>query len=357
MRCIFVRFCLLVLLAPLAASAGDEVGHWYVSPYLGGISPDKDWAPAGSAPLYGFDVGKNFSPAWSGELDLNGSSIKLRDEPGHFHLYGGALDVLRVFNRGATFAPYVSLGAGVTRFNPSSEQGLSSHTNFMVQGGVGVFIKLWENADASRSFALRPDIKARWTDVNSSPVDLLYVLGLTFTFGPGRAPPPAAVAAPPAPPPPPPPPAKPASRCPETPPGVAVDEYGCPIKGDVVLEGVNFETDSAVLTAASKPILDQVAKGLREHPRLRIEVQGHTDSTGSARHNLGLSERRADAVRDYLKSQGVPAAQMTAKGFGETQPVASNATAEGRAKNRRVVMHVLDNPGDVTIHREGEAQQ
>ena len=86
-------------------------------------------------------------------------------------------------------------------------------------------------------------------------------------------------------------------------------------------------------------------------------MQGHTDSTGSARHNQGLSERRAASVRDYLMAQGVSATQLTARGFGETQPIASNATAEGRAKNRRVVMHVLENPGDVPIRNDSAAQQ
>jgi len=97
---------------------------------------------------------------------------------------------------------------------------------------------------------------------------------------------------------------------------------------------VNFETGSAVLTGCSKPILDDVAIGLREDPRLRIELQGHTDSAGSVRHNQGLSERRAAAVRDYLMSQGVGASQLEARSFGETQPIASNATIrnEGAAQ-------------------------
>jgi OOP family OmpA-OmpF porin len=138
--------------------------------------------------------------------------------------------------------------------------------------------------------------------------------------------------------------------------GVAVDQDGCPIKTDVVLEGVTFETNSAVLTASSRPVLDNVAKGLKEHHRLKVELQGHTDSTGSAVYNMGLSQRRADAVRDYLVSQDVPAEQLTAKGYGKTVPVASNATGQGRAQNRRVVMHVLENPGEVTIHKEGQAQ-
>jgi OOP family OmpA-OmpF porin len=145
--------------------------------------------------------------------------------------------------------------------------------------------------------------------------------------------------------------------CPDTPPGVAVDANGCPIKGDVVLEGVNFEINSDVLTGDSKPILDNVAKGLREHPRLQVELQGHTDSTGTAIYNLALSERRAKSVQDYLISQGVSASQLSAKGYGLTQPIASNATAAGRRQNRRVVMHVIANPGDVTVHKEGQAEQ
>jgi OOP family OmpA-OmpF porin len=140
-------------------------------------------------------------------------------------------------------------------------------------------------------------------------------------------------------------------------PGAAVDANGCPLKGDVVLEGVNFQTNSAELTGDSKPILDNVAKGLREHPRLTVEVQGHTDSTGSATYNLALSEKRAESVRAYLVSQGVSASQLSAKGYGLTQPIETNKTAAGRKANRRVVMHVIDNPGDVIIKKEGVAEE
>ncbi len=133
-----------------------------------------------------------------------------------------------------------------------------------------------------------------------------------------------------------------------------MDKDGCPI-ADVVLLGVNFATDSSTLTAQSKPVLDEVAKGLIAHPRLKIEIQGHTDSTGSATHNLGRSQRRAEAVRDYLISQNVPAGQLMTKGYGQTQPVQSNATPQGRLQNRRVVMHVLENPGDIPVKDAGKA--
>ncbi len=145
-------------------------------------------------------------------------------------------------------------------------------------------------------------------------------------------------------------------RCPNTPPGVAVDQFGCPQQGSITLGGVNFATNSDQLTEDSRPILDTVADGLRKHPRLRVEVQGHTDSTGAPKYNLSLSQRRAESVRDYLVSRQVPAQQLVAKGYGQTQPVASNTTKEGKARNRRVVMLVLENPGDVKVEGQGTAE-
>jgi OOP family OmpA-OmpF porin len=132
-----------------------------------------------------------------------------------------------------------------------------------------------------------------------------------------------------------------------------VDAVGCPLKGSITLEGVNFEHNSAALTVASHPPLDEIASGLKKHPRLKVEIQGHTDSTGSPAYNLKLSQRRADSVRDYLVSEGASADQLVTKGYGQTQPAASNKTAEGRAKNRRVVMYVVSNPGDVKVEGAG----
>lgn len=130
-------------------------------------------------------------------------------------------------------------------------------------------------------------------------------------------------------------------RCPNTPPGIRVDARGCQLvfeegQRNVVLEGVNFETGRAVLTAESQSILDRVAESLIASPEVNIEVQGHTDNTGSLATNNRISQQRADAVRQYLISKGVAANRLTARGYGPTQPKASNTTAEGRAQNRRV---------------------
>jgi OOP family OmpA-OmpF porin len=119
---------------------------------------------------------------------------------------------------------------------------------------------------------------------------------------------------------------------------------------------VNFAFNSADLTEESKPVLDAAADGLKKHTRVKVEIQGHTDSVGKAAYNLKLSQRRAQSVLDYLQKDGVSADQLVAKGYGETQPVASNKDADGRAKNRRVVMYVLANPGDVPVKAQGSAQ-
>ena len=131
-----------------------------------------------------------------------------------------------------------------------------------------------------------------------------------------------------------------------------VDEKGCPVE-PVILRGVEFETSSATLRPSSLPVLSAVAEDLKIHPLVQVELQGHTDSRGADALNLDLSQRRADSVRDYLISQGVNGTRLVAKGYGETQPIADNATAEGRASNRRVVMKVIANPNNAII--QGEA--
>jgi len=89
---------------------------------------------------------------------------------------------------------------------------------------------------------------------------------------------------------------------------------------------------------------------------LRTEGSSTSDSTGSDKYNLILSDKRANSVREYLISQQAQPEQLVSRGYGKADPVASNATAEGRSKNRRVVMKVLENPGDVTIKGEGETK-
>jgi outer membrane protein OmpA-like peptidoglycan-associated protein len=137
-----------------------------------------------------------------------------------------------------------------------------------------------------------------------------------------------------------------ADRCVATPAGERVDETGCPeLFGNnertLVLEGVTFETGSAVLSPLARAVLGRVAGALTAHPSMRVEVAGYTDSRGAGVVNQRLSQTRADAVRGYLIERGVSPEQVTARGFGESDPIDTNATAAGRARNRRVELHRL----------------
>lgn len=164
-------------------------------------------------------------------------------------------------------------------------------------------------------------------------------------------------------------------KCSDTPKGVKVDASGCPLDkdGDGVadyldkcpdvagiaankgcpevkaatkkifaqaLQGIQFETGKDVIKKSSNSILDKVVKVMKENPSYNLEINGHSDNTGIASKNLTLSQKRADAVKAYLTKGGVEADKLTAKGFGQTVPVADNATAAGRAKNRRVEFKV-----------------
>lgn len=143
-------------------------------------------------------------------------------------------------------------------------------------------------------------------------------------------------------------------KCPGTPRGVQVDANGCPppapvveevvvVKEEViVIRDVHFEFDSARLTAADKERLNTIATRLKnEAPTARLSVTGHTDSVGRDAYNQKLSEQRAQSVTDYLVDSGVPRASfVSVEGAGESRPEADNATAEGRAMNRRVEIRI-----------------
>jgi OOP family OmpA-OmpF porin len=111
-------------------------------------------------------------------------------------------------------------------------------------------------------------------------------------------------------------------------------------KKTIVLRGINFDFDKATIKPEFEGVLDAGADVLKENPGVRVQVAGYTDSVGTDAYNQGLSERRANAVRDYLASHGVDASRLTSVGFGESNPVADNATADGRAQNRRVELNI-----------------
>ncbi|MED7668867.1 OmpA family protein [Pseudomonas moraviensis subsp. stanleyae] len=147
-------------------------------------------------------------------------------------------------------------------------------------------------------------------------------------------------------------------RCPDTPENTEVDHRGCPRPQYPVAEkpvepapqtevitlsdagNVLFDFDKSDLTPAAKAQLDTLMDKLRNADVVSIKVIGHTDSKGSDAYNQALSERRASSVAAYLLSQGLAPNKLTSEGRGESEPVADNATDEGRAQNRRVELHI-----------------
>lgn len=145
-------------------------------------------------------------------------------------------------------------------------------------------------------------------------------------------------------------------KCPGTPQGTVVDEVGCPVEvaevveevvevvvdEEIVIDNLHFAFNSAELTAADQAVLDSVASRLKDNAaNAKLSIAGFTDSVGADAYNQKLSERRAMSVANYLVAAGVAQASIVAvAGAGEAEPVADNATAEGRAMNRRVVIAV-----------------
>ena len=125
-----------------------------------------------------------------------------------------------------------------------------------------------------------------------------------------------------------------ADECPNTRPGATVDDRGCEIIG--TLDNAHFEFDSSRLTDEATAVLDSIIAVIKTVGDRRFEVGGHTDSMGSDSYNNRLGERRAISVVEYMTRMGIAASQLSVVSYGESKPVASNDSEEGRAKNRRV---------------------
>ena len=199
-------------------------------------------------------------------------------------------------------------------------------TNVVVNVGAGSFFELNDN------WAMRGEVRAT-ADLNRGSVDSYAGLGLTYSFLP----------------------AKPVvdgdddqdgvlnsiDQCPNTPTNLMVDNKGCPLSTVEYLTkrmNVYFDSDQWQVKSQYFGEIEQVAKLLRQHPEATVEIQGHTDSTASDSYNLNLSERRAQAIANVLVNEyGISQNRVSWKGYGESKPIADNATEQGRALNRRSI--------------------
>ncbi len=328
----------------------------------------------GATLLLGLPVGRFLAT----ELNLFG--LRMDNDTNSFDKQlGGGLDLaIYPFTRSASFAPFLLLGGGAQyedRNGPQRGYGFANAgggflANLTSDGRLALRVdakryvvyddelipgreRLWDtriSAGLQMAFGQDPVIVAP-TPAPAQPIDSDgdgVVDSIDQCPGTARGTPVNSVGC--ALPPPPPPAPVDSDRdgvldindaCPGTPYGLAVDERGCAIKtAKIVLRDINFEFDSSNLTAEAKQSLDKVSEGLRGQPTMNLLIEGHTDAKGSDAYNLKLSKQRASSVRAYLIESGIAGTRIETTGMGESQPVASNETEEGRAENRRVEFKV-----------------
>jgi OOP family OmpA-OmpF porin len=388
--------CALIALslagAAVTTAHAQDFGNWYIAPRIGANFSDGDrhtdtslWGGIGAGVWVNPHLAVDFEYTIN-NADFEGGSFR----DGHeWESVGLGVSARWFFgDEGAQWRPYIMAGLGALRHAAYSgfllkEQGFNENGwDPMATVGAGIQYNM------SERLALRGEIAARYDHDNNTEDNLAEALGylgpgpgqihsrqsgftdgivsigLVYNFG-AEAPPP-----PPAPPaaPPPPPDCHTLDddhdgvnncddRCPDTAAGTVVGPDGCPQKVVIDLRGVNFKFDRPkpgehdieptlqLPTADSVAILDQAIDALQRYPEIKVELDGHTDSVGTDAYNQKLSERRAQIVYDYLTSHGVDPSRITAvRGFGESQPIDTNSTKEGRARNRRTELKV-ENPG------------
>lgn len=357
MVCGLVAAAASVVAGPVLAS--DDAGAFYVNPMIQYHILDKGRVAKDN---FGYEIGLgyNLPKGVALEGDFSRATFDLRGYTGTQRLTGYSVDVIKKFFPESTIRPYVLVGGG--EMDDTLTKAPRTYHTYLAEAGVGLMTGLGKQTGSTR-VQLRTEAKYRvdWANRGlygpKDPSDLIFGVGLQMMFGAPEPPPPAPVekiveVQVPAPAPPPPPPGPVDSdgdgvpdsidQCPNTPKGDRVDSVGCTIKDEIKLQGVNFATGSSELIPTSDFVLNYAVSSLKQNPSLVIEVDGHTDSVGSAQKNLQLSQARAESVMRYLKAHGVTNT-LTAKGFGKERPIADNRTSDGRLQNRRVTLKIIGN--------------
>lgn len=322
----------------LSQVALADQGKFYIAPGVQWMEFD-DYTGLDEDVSYFFGLGYDFTDRLSVEL----STFDLNPDTGagpHIDLDHYKVDALYTVGPVDRFVQtFVVSGFGNTNFQGENES--------LWDLGAGVNFKL--NDRLSWRTAVRG---YRYTDRDHEDGDVGIDSALVYRFGGTRTPRPVAAA---------PAPAAPAApvdgdadqdgvpdsrdQCADTPRNYAVDANGCPIPVEEIARielEVHFDFDQAVVKPEFFSEIEEVAQFMRQYSDVVVELEGHTDSVGTDAYNQGLSTRRANAVRGVLLDRfSIAGSRVTARGFGESQPVATNDTAEGRAENRRVITVIV----------------
>ena len=297
---------------------------------------------AGGSVLYGWQSARRWGFEVQGFMETFETSETLRTD---FYRYGGNLDLFYAFGDRTRLTPFVLIGVG-----GNHDDVFPAKDKFTWFGNAGIGA-VTGPVTSFGDLRVRGEARYIYDDFESGYSDIRLGLGIEIPLfaRKGAAPVPAAqevvrvvevptglndsdgdgVI-------------DERDKCPGTPPNTRVDGDGCPLAKVIALDGVTFEFDSTRLRPDARTILDNASEILRKYPDMKVEVAGHTDSKGSARYNLKLSDGRAAAVREYFIGKGVGAEQLSSKGYGEAEPIADNATDAGRERNRRVELRILN---------------
>lgn len=358
----------LGLLSATAVQAQDYDDRAYIAPSVGFLFADSGRDTDNGA-IFGLGVGKFFTPNLSVDLEVKSNNLDQDRLNGEFENISAGLMARYHFGElGDGFRPFIAFGGGMIRHNAGSggcaapnalPVGVfctrdvytgNSGSNGMLNLGLGIGKAINDRFTFRGEVGYRYDMDDESVKRQEDFSDFTASVGLAIALGPARSAPAPEPMAEPAPEP------APAvdddgdrdgvknmdDKCPDSQAGQAVGPDGCPVKVAIDLRGVNFEFDKDRLLPESVVILDKAVEVLKAYPDIRVEVGGHTDSIGTDAYNMGLSDRRAKVVYDYLSANGIAADRLGPKGYGESTPIDTNDTSEGRAKNRRTEL-VIEN--------------
>jgi OmpA-OmpF porin, OOP family len=351
-------FALIALgLGGIGVAHAQDYSSWYLAPRIGVVAPDSS-RTTDSSLFGGIGAGVWVNPNFAVDFEYGMSNADFKGgSPRDGHQWENLqLDVAgRYFfgDLGSAWRPYVMGGVGAMRHKAYS--GFILHANGNTRSGgwdpmatIGVGVQY----NMNDRLAFRGEIAGRYDrDDNTlnTPLsdsygfsrksgffDGLVTVGLTYSFGGGGQVTQVHQETAATPPPPP-----PARETPTPPPSTTIDLRGVEFKFDHPRVGEKLVPSLKAPTAESVQILDEAVDTLKRYPNVRVEVDGHTDSKGTDAYNQRLSERRAKGVYDYLTTHGVDAGRLDGpKGFGESAPIDTNDTAEGRQRNRRTELKV-----------------
>ncbi len=342
----------------MSSSSYDD--RWYIAPTVGGYYNDTDRNTNSRQIYYGLGVGRFISPNASIDIFADRTKRDVDSAVGGGNWSNNSFGVAARFYHGDwnAWRPYLLAGVMGSNHHNRGDQGFSPAAEL----GVGVSKTVTDSSDVRVETGYRYDWDDKSQPSQNGYGDWFLGFSIVSRFGAPPAAPAPAVA--------PPPPAPDCStldsdgdqvndcddKCPATPAGTIVGPDGCPQKVVIDLRGVNFKFDYpkkghvkvdeigkalAEPSADSIAILDQAVDTLQRYPQVKVMVAGYTDSVGTEAYNQSLSERRAQIVYDYLTAHGIDASRLEGPiGHGENDPVDTNDTDAGRARNRRTELQV-----------------